>query len=741
MEKKYADIIVDISAEKLDRVFQYKIGREQQEEIQIGSKVEIPFGRADRKISGYVIGFSDTADYEEDRIKEIDKVLAGTEDRQRSMIALADWMRRSYGSTMIQALKIVLPAKRKDVGKKRTKVVLQAEREKALLILKDMKDKHRRAQARLLEFLIEKGELIYEDYARQLKLTRNILESLRKQGLIYLESERSLRNPVKLKEEEKREFLLSKEQEDVVEEIFGEWQRKDARPALIYGVTGSGKTLVYIELIKRTLREKRQAIVLIPEISLTYQTVRRFYHLFGDKVSFLHSKMTEAEKEEQFERVKRGEVQIVVGPRSALFIPFSDLGLIVIDEEHETSYKSETVPRYHARETAMKRAELENARLVMGSATPSMEAFYKAKKGEYLLCHMRERYENRSLPKSYIIDMTEELKAGNRSILSRKLEEEIQNRLNRKEQVMLFLNRRGYAGFVICRSCGETIKCPHCDVSLSLHGKDRLLCHYCGYERAMTDRCPSCGSPYIGGFAAGTQQVESLVKKRFPQARLLRMDMDTTAHKDDYEKILSAFAREEADILIGTQMIVKGHDFAKVTLVGILAADLSLNSNGFRGGERTFQLITQAIGRAGRGDLKGEAIIQTYQAKSYSLLSAAKQDYEGFYEEEMVYRQMLSYPPASAMAAVFARGYEEGQVKNAMDFIKKYIQRIYKKEDLKIIGPARESVGKIKDTYRWVLYLKHPKREVLQKLWIYVEKYIEINSGFAKIRIQFDFQL
>jgi len=739
MEKKYADVIVDISADKLDRIFQYKIRKEDKAEIHIGSRVEIPFGKANRLISGYVIGFSEDSDYHEEKIKEIKSVLTRTKDSQGTMIALAEWMRLSYGCTMNQALKTVLPAKKKDAGKKLTRVSLKISKEFVEQTVAEMKKKGRKAQARLLEVLSKKEEIIYEDYAKNLKLTRKLLESLEKQDLIFVSTNRRLRNPINTDTQKVEHFELSMAQKSVVQSIFREWESENVRPTLIYGITGSGKTLVYMELIKRILAEKKQVIVLIPEISLTYQTVKRFYGIFNDKVSFLHSKMTLAEREEQFERAKRGDIEIVVGPRSALFTPFLNLGLIIIDEEHEASYKSETIPRYHARETAIKRASLENAKVVMGSATPSIEAFYRGKQGEYLLCYLSQRYQNRSLAKTSIVDMREELKMGNRSILSRQLEEKIKERLDRKEQIILFLNRRGYAGFVICRSCGEIIKCPHCDVSLSLHGKDRLLCHYCGYERPMVDTCPTCSSPYIGGFAAGTQQIESLMKKKFPKARLLRMDMDTTRHKDDYEDILSAFSEGQADILIGTQMIVKGHDFEKVTLVGVLAADLSLNSNGFRGGEKTFQLITQAIGRAGRGNLEGEALIQTYRTQDYSILYAAKQNYEAFYEEELLYRKLLSYPPVFAMTAIFASGHEEGQVKNAMDFIKKYIQRIYTKEDLQIIGPARETIGKVKDTYRWVIYLKHPQTEVLQKLWLYVEKYIEINPGFAKIRVQFDF--
>ena len=370
--------------------------------------------------------------------------------------------------------------------------------------------------------------------------------------------------------------MLTETQEAALLQIQEEWKQETPRPVLIHGVTGSGKTQIYMKLIQQVVNEGKQVIVLIPEIALTYQTVRRFYGWFGDKVSVLNSRLSQGERYDQFKRAKRGEIQIMVGPRSALFTPFSRLGLIIIDEEHEQTYKSENSPRYHARETAEYRAQMENARLVMGSATPSLEAYTKAKDGEYCLVKLEARYEDRPLPEVTVVDLREELKNGNRSILSRSLKTAVERRLERGEQSVLFLNRRGYAGFVSCRSCGEALKCPHCDVALTEHNNGKLVCHYCGYEQPRVEKCPMCGSPYIGGFKAGTQQIEQVLRKTFPKARVLRMDYDTTRTKGSYEKILSSFAEHKADILVGTQMIVKGHDFPDVTLVGVIAADLSL---------------------------------------------------------------------------------------------------------------------------------------------------------------------
>ena len=456
-------------------------------------------------------------------------------------------------------------------------------------------------------------------------------------------------------------------------------------------------------------------------------------------MSILNSRMSQGERYDQMERVKKGEVDIMIGPRSALFTPFERLGLIVIDEEHEPTYKSEQVPRFHARETAIERARMEGASVVLGSATPSLEAFYACECGRYQMLRLRNRTGKQALPEVYVADMREELKHGNRSILSDRLKVLMQDRLEKKEQIMLFLNRRGYAGFVSCRACGYVVKCPHCDVSLSVHRGGKMVCHYCGYETQTVKNCPVCGSPYIGGFRAGTQQIEDLVKREFPQARVLRMDMDTTKNKGGHEKILAKFADEEADIMIGTQMIVKGHDFPNVTLVGVLAADMSLYSDDYRSGERTFQLLTQAAGRAGRGRRPGEVIIQTYSPDHYSIRMAARQDYEGFYEKEMNYRDLMGYPPASQLMAVLMTGSDENKLTTAAEYLKKYAIRVSADGEVQVIGPASPSVGKVNDVYRKVIYLKSEEYQVLVRIKNHMERYIEINRGFANMRIQFDF--
>ena len=736
----YADIIIDISSDKLDRSFQYCVPAHLEQEIKLGMVVSIPFGNSNQLRKGYVTGLSQEAKVDPSILKEIAGCCSAEETTESRLIALAAWMKENYGSTMIQALKTVLPIKEKIRAKEKRYLSLSISEEKAAEILAQLEKTRFKARTRLLRELLQEKRLDYTTASRELGVAASVVKKLEEQGILHIEYDEVQRNSLNTGDIQKEEPLpLTTEQERAVQCILEEWKSAQPRPVLLEGVTGSGKTQVYMKLIEETLNRGEQAIVLIPEIALTYQTVRRFYARFGEKVSVINSRQSQGERYDQFKRARKGEVQVMVGPRSALFTPFSRLGLIVIDEEHEPSYKSENSPRYHARETAVKRAELEHARVVLGSATPSLEAYSRAVSDEYVLVKLKARYGERPMPKVSIVDLREELKAGNRSILSRELWGGIERRLESREQIMLFLNRRGYAGFVSCRSCGHVMKCPHCDISLSEHNNGRLICHYCGYETKKPQVCPECGSPYIGGFKAGTQQIEKVVQDTFPGVRTLRMDFDTTRNKGSYEKILASFAAHEADVLIGTQMIVKGHDFPDVTLVGVIAADLSLNADDYRCGERTFQLLCQAVGRCGRGKKPGEAVIQTYHPDHYSIQAAAVQDYEAFYEEEMSYRELMDYPPAAHMMAVLGSCPEEELLIQAMHYLQLYINRIYKKKDLHVIGPAYASVGKVKDIYRQVIYLKHEDYGTLVRIRDQMEKYIEINSGFRKIYIQFDF--
>lgn len=577
MTKRFAQIIIDISHEKVDRTFDYRIPPQLEDRISVGVLVKIPFGKGNSLRKGYVVGITDHADYDADKIKEIAGIVEGSVSAESQLIMLAWWLKEQYGSTMNQALKTVLPVKQKVKPKEKKVLRLLIPEEQLEAVTAEAEKKSYKARVRLFKALKENPLIPYEVASGQMNLSAATLKPVIEKGYVALESEEIFRNPVKDAGSRVKAVDLNGEQQAVVDAFCEDYEAGKRETYLIHGITGSGKTEVYMEMISRVISEGKQVIVLIPEIALTYQTVMRFYGRFGNRVSIINSRLSAGERYDQFERARGGDIDIMIGPRSALFTPFSRLGLIIIDEEHEGAYKSEVVPRYHAREVAVKRAQMQNASVVLGSATPSLEAYTKALRGEYRLfsLHTRAKADSR-LADVAVVDLREELKAGNKSIFSRRLQQMIGDRLEKKEQIMMFINRRGYANFVSCRSCGEAIKCPHCDVTLTLHKDNRLVCHYCGYSIPMPDKCPSCGSPYIANFGVGTQKIEMMTKKMFPQARVLRMDLDTTSKKGGHEEILSAFAEGDADILIGTQMIVKGHDFPDVTLVGVLAADLSL---------------------------------------------------------------------------------------------------------------------------------------------------------------------
>lgn len=744
--EKYARIIVDISQEKLDKTFDYRIPERLKGRLTVGMQVVVPFGS--RQITGYIVELTDEADYEEEKLKDVLSIAKNSVPIESHLIALAGWMRRNYGGTMNHALKTVIPVKEKKKQAMHKSVKLALHPMEAKNQLAEYQRKHSTARARLLGALLEETELEWDVITGKLGVTGSVIRALEEQGVVKVLAETKYRNPVGHLKQQGYVHTLNEEQQRVVDTIVSEYEAGERNTYLLKGVTGSGKTEVYMELIAHVTGQGKQAIVLIPEIALTYQTVMRFYNRFGDKVSILNSKMTAGERYDQFVRAKNGEIDIMIGPRSALFTPFLNLGLIIIDEEHETSYKSETVPRYHARETAIERARMLGAAVVLGSATPSIDSYYKALNGEYRLLTMEKRVQEKALPVCEVVDLREELRMGNRSILSARLTELMEERLQNGQQTMLFLNRRGMSGFVSCRACGHVIKCPHCDVSLSQHSggaygkRGRMVCHYCGYEEPEPETCPVCGSKYISGFKAGTEKVEMIVKQRFPQARVLRMDMDTTRSRDGYEQILSAFANREADILIGTQMIVKGHDFPHVTLVGVLAADLSLHISDYHASERTFQLLTQAAGRAGRGELPGEVVIQTYDPEHYSIRTAKEQDYQAFYAQEIEYRQMMCYPPAENLLVILcASRVEETAVAGARRLAEQIDiwSAAHKDERVRVIGPADAAVAKVNDIYKKVIYLKTRNYETLVKIKDVAEKYTRDNRDYKDVMIQFDF--
>lgn len=742
MKGIYANIIVDISHEKVDRPFQYRVPEELLGQLEVGMSVMIPFGKGNKLIKGYVMELTDTPEYEVSKIKQVASVVAGGVSAQTDSIKLAWWIKEHYGSTMIAALKTVLPVKQKMKQVVKKTVCCLVDSDTAFLKSEEFERKHQTAKARLMRELSMQSTLPQLLVTGKLNVTTQTIRSLEQAGLVEVIEENVYRSALPDTTSNRwavgGKKQLSEEQQAVVDGIIEEYRQGIRDTYLVRGVTGSGKTEVYMELIEQVIALGKQAIVLIPEIALTYQTLLRFYQRFGDRVSVMNSKLSPGERSDQFERAKKGEIDIMIGPRSALFTPFERLGLIIIDEEHEASYKSETMPKYHAREVAKEICRMHKASLLLGSATPSLEAYFRAKEGTIKLFELNNRLAGGELPTVYIEDLREELKQGNRSIFSRRLKELLQDRLQKGQQSMLFLNRRGFAGFVSCRACGHVMKCPHCDVSLSEHKNGKLVCHYCGYETPQVTKCPECGSKYILGFRAGTQQIEEMLLKEFPTARVLRMDADTTKNKDSYEKILSQFANEEADILVGTQMIVKGHDFPKVTLVGVIAADMSLHVGDYRAAERTFQLLTQAAGRAGRSTLPGEVVIQTYQPEHYAVVHAAKQDYEGFYEEEIAYRDLMMYPPVANMMAILVLSNDELMGMTHASELVDTMKQQFKEEHLSVIGPASASIGKINDIYRSIIYVKHRDYAMLVKVKDAMEALIE-QKGWNADTVQFDF--
>lgn len=739
----YIDVIVDISVNSLDRIFQYRVPEELLDAVTVGCQVNVPFGSGNRRRQAYVIGVDTVLAYDASKIKDIlgvTKAPAAT----GQLIALADWMHERYGCTMAQALKTVLPVKKSVKEVKRTAYFL-ADREGAQQLLeKSRKSRREKARVRLLEAMLKEGCMSKETVTGVLQISASTMKSILQTGVIREETSQLYRNPVRQRLDGWQEVCLNDEQMNAVASIWQNaaicrehWSREQGMH-LLYGITGSGKTEVYMALMEKVLNEGRQIIVLIPEISLTLQTVSRFYARFGSQIAVMNSRLSAGERYDQYMRAKRGEASIMIGPRSALFTPFDRLGLIIIDEEHESAYQSEMVPRYQAAEVAARRAEMSGALVVLGSATPSVAVYQKAREGMIGLHRLTQRARTGSrLPDVKVVDLREEFRMKNRGILSQSLREAMDACLKRGDQMMLFLNRRGYAGFVSCRSCGYVVKCRHCDVSMTVHHHTLLKCHYCGSEQPMPRVCPSCGSPYIAGFGVGTQKVEEFVQKEFPEARILRMDRDTTSGKDDMGRILQTFSEGGADILIGTQMIVKGHDFANVTLVGILAADLSLFAGDYQSSERTFQLLTQAAGRAGRGDRPGEVIIQTYQPEHYCIQTAAAQDYDSFYSQEIRFRQMLHYPPDRQMMVMLAEGEHDQQTGQAVQKLRE-IAGEADFEAVEFIGPSRAGIAKAKDLYRYTIYMKHQDIKELMRLRDFLEGYLKWSQQFSNIYFTFD---
>lgn len=717
-------VIVNRMAHNVDKIFHYKASDEIFSKLKIGSLVLIPFGKGNKDLEGYVIDFPEKAEVKE--LKEITGIIDAEPQFTEEQLKLCYYMKENCLCTLINAIKqVVSPGSKISATEVNDKVIkgatLALDTEEAFLVLDSIRAKAPK-QAKIIELLLQNDFVSYADIKMLAGCGMSAIKSLEEKNVIEPSEVSVFRNPVdfsKIKQDFPKK--ATPEQENAINEISASLEKNDT--FLLYGVTGSGKTEVFLQCIQNTLEKGKSALVLVPEISLTPQMVARFASRFGKRIAVLHSKLSYGERYDEYKRIKKGEADVVIGVRSAVFAPLLNLGIIIIDEEHENTYKSERVPGYHARDIAKQRCKIGNFPLVLASATPSVESFYKAKNGEYKLITLSKRINQQKMPEVEIVDMRTELQNGNRSVFSDKLRENIIKNKENGEQTILFLNRRGFSTFVSCRSCGYVAKCEHCNLPLTFHkDKNFLTCHYCGYTLKNLKNCPECGSNYIKHFGTGTQKIEEEASTLFPDCSLIRMDVDTTGRKSSHESILKKFEEEKTDILIGTQMITKGLDFPNVTLVGVLAADISLNMDDYRANERTFSLITQVCGRAGRGEKDGRAVIQTYSPDNYVLRLAAKQDYLSFYEEEIALRRTLFYPPFCDIVSILFTSANNNIIGTYARQLERALRLSLEKTGTKfeILGPAPAILSKINNKFRWRLTLKlnldKKGREILRKI-------------------------
>ncbi len=691
-----AEVIVDISNSEVDKIFDYYIP----ENLSIvqGDRVKVGFGRM--FVEGFVIGIKKTSDFPKQLkpiLQKIDNYSAITAE----MLELLDYMQQKYNLRKVDVLRLFIPAKMRGGKVKELIKGYVTLKEDARSIISKLRANADR-QKQIVLYLEKGGE--WQSVLNS-KFSPSAVKSLEEKGFIQVTEKQVNRTPYKDMELENICVNLTDEQSTAVNSIMADKESC----SLIHGVTGSGKTEIYMKCIERVIKEGKDAIMLVPEISLTPQMMSRFRSRFGNNVALLHSGLSAGERFDEWQRLIKGQAQIAVGARSAVFAPLKNVGIIIIDEEHDTSYISESNPRYVTSEVAKFRQQYNKARLVYGSATPSLATYKDAVEGKMTLLKLKNRVENRIMPEMQIVDMCKELREGNSLILSRQLMSGIKEALNRQEQVMIFLNRRGYSAFMICRQCGKVLKCEDCDVSLTLHKEDnRLKCHYCGKQYTVPSACPECESTSIRYGRDGTEKIVSDLKKQFPQARLLRMDNDTTRRKSSYVDILSRFARREADILVGTQMIAKGHDFASVTLVGILDADMSLYYGDYQSVERTFQLVTQVAGRAGRDKLLGRVILQTYSPRHYVFHFASKYDYEGFFRKEINIREVTEFPPFVRIVRVLVSGTEEAKVVQATKSVLLKIKKIEKEypKEFRYIKATKSPIARLETKYRYQVFIK-----------------------------------
>ena len=705
-----AEVIINSTAKKLNRIFDYNIPKNLENMIFVGSKVLVPFGRLKNLEEAHVVGIKQSSEFE---IKDIEKVENGLTDKQ---IELANWMAKKYFCNISECIKLMqTPGTRtKNVNnriqdKKINVVYLKKDFEDINFDIESKKIKSEK-QIRVLNFVKDNEGCTIPEIEAFTDSSRAIVNTLIKNEYIELIEKKVDRNPLDKKNIENTQNLkLTNEQEVAFNKVLESIKNEKFEEFLLFGVTGSGKTEVYLQLINEVIKKNKSAIVLVPEISLTPQMLDRFISRFGkEKIAVLHSKLSVGERHDEWERIKEEKAKIIIGARSAIFAPIKDLGIIIIDEEHDSSYKSESTPKYDAKEVAKKIAVRDQIPLLLGSATPDLTTFYNAKENKKItLLELTKRANKSKLPEVEIVDLKQELANGNRSMLSNDLYQAIEQNLKDKLQTILFLNRRGYSTFIMCRDCGYTVKCKNCNISMTYHSyENKLKCHYCGYEEELVKTCPECGSNKIRYFGTGTQKLEQEINKQFPQAKTIRMDVDTVTKKNSHEEILNKFKNEDIDILIGTQMVVKGHHFPKVTLVGVVAADSSLNIDDYRATERTFQILTQVSGRAGRENLPGRVIIQSYNPENFSIQDAQKQNYQEFYETEIALRKQLKYPPFCDIIVIGFNSANEEKIKKVSNLAYEILIKKLNDEEFKIFKPMPSPIDKIQNKFRWRIIIK-----------------------------------
>lgn len=710
-------VLVELSNKNIDRIFDYKVSNDLIDDIKLGIRVEVPFGN--QTLEGFILEIKQDSNL--DNLKYINKIIDKDIVLNKELLDLGKSMQKITLSTLISCYQVMLPK----ALKAKKKVLINKKYDTFYRLNKNYNYKLNSIQSKIVSLFLKTDLVKRKDIV---EISPSSLKTLVKNNVLIEEKKEHYRLEYDNKSDDIKKLTL--DQKKVVDSV----KLDESQPYLLHGVTGSGKTEVYIKLIEKVLLQDKTAIVLVPEISLTPQMVNRFSEVFGNKIAALHSALSEGEKYDEWRRINRGEVSIVIGARSAVFAPLNNIGIIIIDEEHSDSYKQDNNPRYDARQIAILRSKTNNCPVLMGSATPSLESYARAVKGVYKLLSLPNRVNGKSLPKIEIVDMNEEIK-HNRGHISNYLLEKMIETLNDNNQIILLLNRRGYASFVTCKNCGYTEKCPHCDITLTYHKTSNMLrCHYCGYAKKMDKICSECGEEAITSLGTGTEKIEEEINKLIPNAKVLRMDYDTTSKKGMHSKMINAFKNHEYDILLGTQIVAKGLDFSNVTLVGVINADTSLNIPDFRSSENTFSLLSQVSGRSGRSDKTGQVIIQTFNKDHYAILYAKNHDYVGFYKKEMTIRHTLKYSPYYYICYLKISSKDYDLASKEANKIKKSLERNLDKEI--ILGPSPANVFKVNNIYRFGIIIKYKKDDKLYQILI---KLIEHYRSNNKVVIDIDF--